>query len=216
MGEHVSLVEVGPRDGLQNEKQIIATGEKIALVDALTDCGFKRIEVTSFVSAKWVPQLSDAADVMAGITRKPDVTYSVLTPNLKGLDMALQSTPGEVAVFTSASEGFCEKISTAQFSKALNGSSPLSMRQKKPDFRCVVMFPALPIVPMTDPLIPIRSRGFPMLCTRWDAMKSAWATQLVPVRQSALGRCSTQSLKSFLLISWLATITTRTVRRSRT
>ena len=108
MTDHVTVFEMGPRDGLQNEKTQIATADKISLVDDLSDCGFTKIEVTSFVSAKWVPQMADAAEVMAGITRKPGVSYAVLTPNLRGFETALAAGASEVAIFGSASEGFSQ------------------------------------------------------------------------------------------------------------
>ncbi|MDL2402233.1 hydroxymethylglutaryl-CoA lyase [Rhizobium mayense] len=103
---HVTIVEMAPRDGLQNEKRLIDTERKIELVDLLSDCGFERIEVTSFVSPKWVPQLSDAAGVMAGIKRKPGVRYAVLTPNMQGFEAAIAAGADEVAIFASASESF--------------------------------------------------------------------------------------------------------------
>lgn len=103
---HVSIVEMSSRDGLQNEPQLIGTSEKIALVDMLSECGFERIEVTSFVSPKWVPQLADAPEVMAGIRRRVGVRYAVLTPNIKGFDAALLAGADEIAVFASASESF--------------------------------------------------------------------------------------------------------------
>lgn len=106
MADHVTLYEMGPRDGLQNEALLIGTQDKIALVDLLSDCGFAKIEVASFVSPKWVPQMADAAQVMAGITRRPGVIYGALTPNLKGFEAALAARADEVAVFASASEGF--------------------------------------------------------------------------------------------------------------
>ena len=105
----VVIYEVGPRDGLQNEKNFVATADKIALVDMLSDCGFAKIEVTSFVSPKWIPQLADAAEVMAGIGRKPGVTYAVLTPNMKGYEGARAAKADEVAIFGSASESFSRK-----------------------------------------------------------------------------------------------------------
>lgn len=102
----VSIVEMAPRDGLQNEAALIDTKDKIRLVDMLSGCGFDRIEVTSFVSPKWVPQLADAAEVMAGISRRDGVHYAVLTPNLKGFEAALTAGADEVAIFASASESF--------------------------------------------------------------------------------------------------------------
>src|SRR6476659_9681552 len=88
MPSHVRLVEVGPRDGLQNEKTIIATADKIALIDRLSATGLQSIEATSFVSPKWVPQLADAADVYSGITRRSGIDYLVLVPNLQGYERA--------------------------------------------------------------------------------------------------------------------------------
>ena len=106
MTEYVEIVEMGPRDGLQNERRLIPAAGKIALVDLLGRAGFRRIEVTSFVPAAWVPQMADAAEVMAGITRAPGVRYGVLTPNLRGYHAARAARADEVAVFASASEGF--------------------------------------------------------------------------------------------------------------
>jgi hydroxymethylglutaryl-CoA lyase len=100
----VTIYEVGPRDGLQNEARPIATGDKIAMIDALTATGLSRIEITSFVNPKWIPQLADAADVARGIKRKDGVVYSCLVPNKKGLEKALDAGMKEVAVFLSASE----------------------------------------------------------------------------------------------------------------
>ncbi|GLC47489.1 hypothetical protein PLESTB_000890900 [Pleodorina starrii] len=105
----VTIYEVGPRDGLQNERKAIPTDVKVAFIDMLTDAGFKKIEATSFVSPKWVPQLGDAAEVMARIRRAPGVSYPVLVPNMQGLTGALASGCGEVAVFAAASETFSKR-----------------------------------------------------------------------------------------------------------
>lgn len=105
----VSLLEVGPRDGLQNESALVPLADKIALVDRLTSAGCSRIEVSAFVSPKWIPQLADAADVFAGITRKPGVRYSALVPNAKGLERAVVCNVDEVAIFAAASETFSRK-----------------------------------------------------------------------------------------------------------
>ncbi|RED11886.1 hydroxymethylglutaryl-CoA lyase [Pontivivens insulae] len=106
MQDHVTVFEVGPRDGLQNEANLIPARDKISLTDMLSETGLSRIEVTSFVSPKWVPQMGDAAEVMAGISRKEGVRYAVLTPNLRGLEGAIAAKASEVAIFLSASEGF--------------------------------------------------------------------------------------------------------------
>src|SRR5512140_4004723 len=98
----VRLVEVAPRDGLQNEKALVPVAIKVALIDMLADAGLPAIEATSFVSPKWVPQMADAADVMARIARRPGVRYPVLTPNLKGFEAALAARADEVAVFVAA------------------------------------------------------------------------------------------------------------------
>ena len=105
----VKLVDVGPRDGLQNEKQPVPAHVKIELVHRLQDAGFKEIEVTSFVSPKWVPQMADNAEVMAGIQRKPGVSYPVLVPNRKGLDAAMAAGAKEIVVFGAATEAFSKK-----------------------------------------------------------------------------------------------------------
>jgi len=106
MTDTVEIFEVGPRDGLQNEKRQIPTAEKVALVNLLSRAGFRRIEVASFVSPKWVPQMADSAEVLAGIMRVPGVRYAALTPNMRGYEGARAARADEVAVFASASEGF--------------------------------------------------------------------------------------------------------------
>ena len=119
MPEQVEIFEVGPRDGLQNEKQQIATADKIALVDCLSGAGFRRIEVASFVSPKWVPQMADSGDVLAGITRAKGVRYAALTPNMRGLEGALAARADEVAIFGSASEGFSKANINATVAESL-------------------------------------------------------------------------------------------------
>jgi hydroxymethylglutaryl-CoA lyase len=107
--KHVTIVEVGPRDGLQNEKERIPTETKVQFIDALSESGLSIIEVTSFVHPKWVPQLADASEVLAKITRKKGVRYPVLVPNLKGLARAIESEVKDIAVFTATSETFNKK-----------------------------------------------------------------------------------------------------------
>jgi hydroxymethylglutaryl-CoA lyase len=125
MGDAVEIFEVGPRDGLQNEKRLIPAAEKIALVDALSACGFRRIEVTSFVSPRWVPQMADAAEVMAGITRVPGVRYAALAPNLKGFEAAVAAGVDEVAIFAAASEGFSKANINASIAESLERFRPV-------------------------------------------------------------------------------------------
>ncbi len=128
MTPHVRIVEVGPRDGLQNEKTLIATADKIALIDRLSATGLQSIEATSFVSPKWVPQLADAAEVFAGIARKPGVHYPVLVPNEKGYERAREVGVEEIAVFTAASEAFNRTNINASIDESLARFAPVLAR----------------------------------------------------------------------------------------
>jgi hydroxymethylglutaryl-CoA lyase len=121
----VKLVDVGPRDGLQNEKQPVPAAVKIELVHRLQDAGLKEIEVTSFVSPKWVPQMADNAEVMAGIRRMPGVRYSVLTPNMKGFEAAVESKPDEIVVFGAASEAFSQKNINCSIAESIERFAPV-------------------------------------------------------------------------------------------
>ncbi|MBP9541843.1 MAG: hydroxymethylglutaryl-CoA lyase, partial [Vitreoscilla sp.] len=123
--KHVKIVEVGPRDGLQNEKQAIDTATKVALIARLGASGLKTIEATAFVSPKWVPQMADNAEVMRQITRLDGVTYPVLTPNLKGLEAALATGVTEVAVFAAASEAFSQKNINCSISESIERFVPV-------------------------------------------------------------------------------------------
>jgi hydroxymethylglutaryl-CoA lyase len=121
----VKLVDVGPRDGLQNEKQPVPAQVKIQLVHMLQDAGLKEIEVTSFVSPKWVPQMADNAQVMAGVQRKKGVRYSVLTPNMQGFEAALKSTPDEIVVFAAASEAFSQRNINCSIAESIKRFAPV-------------------------------------------------------------------------------------------
>jgi len=123
---HVTLVDVGPRDGLQNASQPVATGHKVELVHRLQAAGLKEIEVTSFVSPKWVPQMADNAAVMAAIERRPGVRYSVLVPNLKGLEAALPTRPDEVVVFGAASEAFSQRNINCGIAESIERFRPVA------------------------------------------------------------------------------------------
>ncbi|MCH2136677.1 MAG: hydroxymethylglutaryl-CoA lyase [Phycisphaerales bacterium] len=125
MAERIELTEVGPRDGLQNEPTAISSADKIALIDALADAGLKAIEATAFVRPDRIPQLADAEAVMAGISRRRDVCYSVLVPNERGLDRALPSMPDAVAVFTAASETFSQRNTNASIEQTLERFAPV-------------------------------------------------------------------------------------------
>jgi hydroxymethylglutaryl-CoA lyase len=121
----VTLVDVGPRDGLQNEKQPVSTEHKVALVQRLQAAGLREIEVTSFVSPKWVPQMADNAQVMAAIERKAGVRYSVLTPNMKGLEAALPSQPDEIVVFGAATEAFSQRNINCSIDESIQRFAPV-------------------------------------------------------------------------------------------
>jgi hydroxymethylglutaryl-CoA lyase len=122
---HVKLVDVGPRDGLQNEKQPVPAAVKIELVHRLQAAGLKDIEVTSFVSPKWVPQMADNAQVMAGIQRLPGVRYSVLTPNLQGYTAAALTRPNEIVVFAAASEAFSQRNINCSMAQSIERFAPV-------------------------------------------------------------------------------------------
>jgi hydroxymethylglutaryl-CoA lyase len=122
----IRIFEMGPRDGLQNEKRLIPATDKIRLIDMLSGCGFEKIEATSFVSPKWVPQMADAAEVMAGIRRAAGVAYAVLTPNMKGYEAAKAANADEVAVFASASEGFSRKNINCSIAESLDRFRPVA------------------------------------------------------------------------------------------
>jgi hydroxymethylglutaryl-CoA lyase len=126
---HVKLVDVGPRDGLQNEKSPVPAAVKIELVQRLQAAGLKEIEVTSYVSPKWVPQMADNAEVMAGIQRQPGVRYSVLTPNMQGLDAALAAPkhlwPDEIVVFAAASEAFSQRNINCSIADSMTRFAPV-------------------------------------------------------------------------------------------
>ena len=130
MPARVRIVEVGPRDGLQNEKATIATADKIALVDRLSATGLQTIEATSFVSPKWVPQLADAAEVFAGITRRPGVRYPVLVPNEQGYERAREAGAQDIAVFTAASEAFNRRNINASIDESLERFAPVMERAR--------------------------------------------------------------------------------------
>ncbi|MDX5372503.1 MAG: hydroxymethylglutaryl-CoA lyase [Pseudomonadaceae bacterium] len=123
--QHVRLVEVGPRDGLQNEKQPISVADKVRLSDDLTAAGLGYIEVGSFVSPKWVPQMAGSAEVFAGIQQKPGVVYGALTPNLKGFEAAIEAGVKEVAVFAAASEAFSQKNINCSIAESLQRFVPV-------------------------------------------------------------------------------------------
>lgn len=151
----VRIVEVGPRDGLQNE-QTVSTAAKVALINALSQTGLVNIEAGSFVSPKWVPQMADSADVMAQINRQAGVTYSVLTPNLKGFELALAAGADEVAIFGAASEAFSLKNINCSIAESLERFAPVMEAAKAANIpvrgyvSCVLGCPYQGDVPITD------------------------------------------------------------------
>ena len=129
--EKIQIVEVGPRDGLQNEKGWVPTETKISLIEKLADAGLTKIEATSFVSPKWVPQLKDAHEVFTGIKRISDVSYPVLIPNMKGFERALEADAKEIAVFSAASEAFTQKNTNCSIEESINRFRPVLEEAKK-------------------------------------------------------------------------------------
>jgi hydroxymethylglutaryl-CoA lyase len=130
MADRVRIVEVGPRDGLQNESTILPAAQKIALIERLADTGLRAVEATSFVSPKWVPQLADAAEVFSGLRRKPGVAYPVLVPNLQGYERARAVGADEIAVFTAASEAFNRKNINAGIDESIERFLPVLERAR--------------------------------------------------------------------------------------
>ncbi len=133
--QRVKLVEVGPRDGLQNERTPLDADTKVEFINRLSESGLTVIEATSFVSPKWVPQLADADEVMARITRKPGVSYPVLVPNIKGMERALAAGVEEVAVFTAASETFSQKNTNCSIDESIERFRPVVARAMEADVR---------------------------------------------------------------------------------
>ena len=133
--ERVRIVEVGPRDGLQNEKQNVPTEVKLELIERLAAAGLRDIEATAFVSPKWVPQMADQAEIMRGLKRHPGVNYPVLTPNLKGLEAAAAAGAEEVAVFASASEGFSQKNINCSIAESIERFIPVIEAARRADIR---------------------------------------------------------------------------------
>ncbi|BBU26344.1 hydroxymethylglutaryl-CoA lyase [Burkholderia sp. THE68] len=131
----VKIVEVGPRDGLQNEKEFVPTETKIELVNRLARAGIVNVESTSFVSPKWVPQMSDAAAVMAGIERRPGTIYSVLTPNLRGFEGALEAKADEIVIFGAASEAFSQKNINCSIAESIARFEPVAKAAKDAGMR---------------------------------------------------------------------------------
>jgi len=135
--KQVKIVEVGPRDGLQNEQEILSAEIKVTLVDRLSQAGFANIEAASFVSPKWVPQMANSSEVMAAIARRPGVVYSALVPNMKGFDAALAARADEVVIFGSASEAFSQKNINCSIAESIERFRDVA-QAAKPDVSRVI------------------------------------------------------------------------------
>lgn len=154
MPEAVTLFEMGPRDGLQNEAKSIPTADKIKLVDMLADVGFSKIETASFVSPKWVPQMADGADVLAGVTRRVGVRYTALTPNMKGYERAKAANVDEIAIFGSASEGFSKSNLNMSKADALDMFHPVAEAAKADDMPMRGYVSCVAVCPFDGPTAP--------------------------------------------------------------
>jgi hydroxymethylglutaryl-CoA lyase len=152
----IQLVEVGPRDGLQNEKLWVETETKIALIEKLAQAGLTKIEATSFVSPKWIPQMKDAFEVLSGIERRPGVSYPVLTPNIKGFEKAMEAGATEVAVFGAASEAFsqnninCSIVESVERFRLIIAAAQKSEIRVRGYISCVLGCPYQGVVPVAD------------------------------------------------------------------
>jgi hydroxymethylglutaryl-CoA lyase len=155
----VRLTEVGPRDGLQNESRNVATDDKVRFVDLLSACGFAEIEVSSFVSPSWVPQLGDAAEVFARVKRHSGVVYSALVPNEKGLDAALAAKVDKIAVFTAASETFSVRNTNTTIAQTLERFKPVIARARKSHLPVRAYVSCAIACPYEGPIDPRAVRG---------------------------------------------------------
>ncbi|EFQ62596.1 hydroxymethylglutaryl-CoA lyase [Pseudomonas fluorescens WH6] len=186
---HVRLVEVGPRDGLQNEAQPISVADKVQLVDALSAAGLSYIEVGRFVSPKWVPQMAGSAEVFAQIQRKPGVTYGALAPNLRGFEDALAAGVKEVAVFAAASEAFSQRNINCSISESLERFVPIMAAAKEHGGVCAGMCPACWVARTKARSPRNRWRRSHGSCLPWAAMRCPWATPSAQAPQATRGGC---------------------------
>lgn len=170
--DKVKLVEMGPRDGLQNEPAQVPTAVKIELVQRLANCGLTHIEAASFVSPKWVPQMADGREVLTGLSRKQGVVYSALTPNLKGLEAALAAGADEVAVFTAASERFCQKNINCSVAESLARFEPVLQLARERGVRVRGYVSTVLGCPYEGDMPPPPWPGWLVSCAAWAVMKS--------------------------------------------
>lgn len=154
--KHVKIVEVGPRDGLQNEPAPVPTATKIALIERLADAGLRVVEATAFVSPRWVPQMADNADVLAGLERKPGVAYPVLVPNMKGFEAALAAGVEEIAVFGAASESFSQRNINCSIAESLERFRPVVEAARAHHIRVRGYLSCVIACPYEGPIAPAR------------------------------------------------------------
>ncbi len=192
MAETVEIYEVGPRDGLQNEQQPIATADKLALITKLAACGFRRIEATSFVSPKWVPQMADAAEVMAGLPRRPGLTFAVLAPNLKGYEAARSSGADEVAIFVSASEGFSRANLNASIAESFERLAPVAEAVLADGLRLRGYVSVVTDCPFDGKVAPAQVAKVASDLAALGCHEIRWAKHWVAARRRPSGSCSTQ------------------------
>lgn len=173
MPAKVKIVEVSPRDGLQNEKLFVPTDVKVELVNRLADAGFPNVEATSFVSPKWTPQMADAAEVMARIHRRPGTIYSVLTPNMKGFEAALAAGADEVVIFGAASEAFSQRNINCSIAESLDRFEPVAQAARANGLRlrgalsCALGCPYQGEVPLSS-VVDVAKRYIAMGCDEVD------------------------------------------------
>lgn len=186
----VKLVDVGPRDGLQNEKQPVPAAVKIELVHRLQQAGLKEVEVTSYVSPKWVPQMADNHEVMQGITRVPGVRYSVLTPNLKGWEAAVLDKPDEIVVFGAASEAFSQKNINCSIAESIERFAPVVEAARAAGVYVRGAMSCTVGCPYEGEIAPERVEYLAGLMKASACSTSAWPTPLAWVRRA---RCNAPS-----------------------
>ena len=188
--KHVKIVEVGPRDGLQNEAgPMLSASVKANLVNQLSAAGLRHIEAAAFVHPKWVPQMANSNEVLAKVKRLSHVSYSALTPNLRGLERALKAGVNEVAVFAAATESFSQRNTNCSIAEGLARFEPLVKMALEAVLKCAAMCLLLLTAPMKVPLSPMSWLRSLINCNRWAATKFLWGTPLAPLRLRACYIC---------------------------
>lgn len=212
----ITIVEVGPRDGLQNEKRIVPTIDKLRLIELLTDAGLSRIEVTAFVSPRWVPQMADHETVLRNVPRAKGVIRSVLVPNEKGAANALGIGVEEVAVFTSASETFAQRNINCSIAESIERFVPIAALAHEYGARLRGYVSCTTECPLKVSLSPKRRLRWWLHCAHSAVWKSLSPTRLAARHLIRSMPCLKMLPRSSHLKSWHAIFTTHPVRRSRT